>query len=239
MRSRALLIVVVVAVAFMAFGCAGNRMAQAKLMRMARTPQPEPDYRVGPPDQLNVEVKGYPEYSRSMIVRPDGKITVPSVGDIYVQGLTMPEITAAVTEALMKELSQPNVTISVAMATSKAVYVLGEVKMPGSQPYYGEMKLVDAIGAAKGLSFYGDMARITVTRESLDKPEVILVDLRKLVDKGAAEQNIVLKDGDIISVPPTPLAKVGYAMDQLLFPFRGILSGLSTYGGVKSAFANP
>ena len=64
MRSRALLMVVVIAVAFMAFGCAGNKMAQAKLMRMARTPYVEPDYRVAPPDQLNVEVKGYPEYSR-------------------------------------------------------------------------------------------------------------------------------------------------------------------------------
>ena len=235
MRSRALMLVVVVAVAFLAFGCAGDRVAQARLMKMARTPYVEPDYRVGPPDQIIVEVKGYPEYSRTMIVRPDGKVTVPSVGDIYVEKMTMPEITAAVTEALKKELSQPIVTVSVQMATSKAIYVLGEVKSPGSQPYYGDMNLVDAIGAAKGFNFYGDMAKITVTRESLDKPEVILVDLKKLIYKGAAEQNIVLHDGDIIYVPPTPFAKVGYAFDQLLYPFRSLLSGLVTYGGVKTA----
>ena len=235
MRARALLLLVVVALVFSACGCANQKVMQARLMQMAKTHTAEAEYRVGPPDQLVVEVKGYPEYSRNVIVRPDGKITVPSVGDIMVQGLTVPEITAAVTEGLKKELSQPNVTVTLAVAASKAVYVLGEVKTPGLKPYYGDMKLVDAIALAGGLSLYGDWEKVSLTRESLDKPEVYIIDLKKLVESGSAEQNLVLRDGDIIHVPPTPFAKVGYAFDQMLFPFRSLLSGLVTYGGVRTA----
>jgi len=236
MRSRTITIVLLVAVGFFAFGCANTRAMNAKLMQLARAPQVEAEYRVAPPDQLTVEVKGYPEYSRNVIVRPDGKITVPSVGDIYVQGSTMPEITAKVTEGLTKELAQPNVTVSLVMASSKAVYVLGEVGKPGLQPYYGDMKLVDAIAAAQGVGFYGDMTKITLTRESLDgTPTILSINLKTLIDKGTAEQNVVLHEGDIIYVPPTGFAKVGYAFDQILFPFRSILGGLVTYGGVKRA----
>jgi len=95
---------------------------------------------------------------------------------------------------------------------------------------------VDAVGSAGGFTLYADIGAVTVTRESLDKPEVIKLNLRKLVYNGAAEQNLSLKEGDIVYVPPTGLAKVGYAMDQLLFPFRSILSGIATYGGIRSGF---
>ena len=235
MRSRTM-IFLLVTVAFFAFGCANTRAMNTKLMQLAHAPQEEAEYLVAPPDQLTIEVKGYPEYSRNVIVRPDGKITVPSVGDVHVQGLTMPEVTAKVTEGLTKELAQPNVTVSLVMAASKAVYVLGEVKRPGLQPYYGDMKIVDAIASAQGISFYGDMTQIRLTRESIDgAPTILTVNLKMLINKGAGEENVILREGDIIFVPPTPFAKVGYAFDQILFPFRSMLGGLVTYGGVKSA----
>jgi polysaccharide export outer membrane protein len=185
-----------------------------------------------------IEVKGYPEYTRTQVVRPDGKITVPSVGDIYVQGLTIPEINVAVTEGLKKELSQPSINVQLVASTSKAIYVLGEVRFPGLRPYFGDMRLIDAIASAQGVTFNGDWHKVLLTRESLDHPQLLMIDLRKLVDKGAAEENVVLEDGDIIYVTPTVFAKVGYAFDQLLLPFRSILGGLVTYGGVRTATSN-
>jgi polysaccharide export outer membrane protein len=237
MRSQTLVILAALLAIVMVCGCSGkNKVLNAKLRQMARNPEQLPEYRVAAPDQLSIEVKGYPEYSRSVIVRPDGKITVPSVGDIAVQGLTTPEITAAVTEGLKKELSQPSVTVSVIASTSKAVYVWGEVRTPGSKPYFGDMTLADAIGTSGDVSLYADWTKVIITRGNIDNPEILKINLKKLVLEGKAEQNVVLKEGDIIYVPPTPLAKAGYAMDQLLFPFRSVLSGLVTYGGVKSAF---
>lgn len=237
MRSKTLVMLAAVLAVVMVCGCSGkNKVLTAKLRQMARNPEQLPEYRVAAPDQLSVEVKGYPEYSRAVVVRPDGKITIPSVGDIMVQGLTTPEITAAVTEGLKKELSQPSVTVSVVASTSKAVYVWGEVRTPGSKPYFGDMTLADAIGASGDITLYGDWTKVKITRGTLDNTDVLEVNLKKLVLAGNAEQNVVLKEGDIIYVPPTGFAKVGYAMDQVLFPFRSILSGLVTYGGVRSAF---
>jgi polysaccharide export outer membrane protein len=237
MRSCVLLLVLVVAIVASSVGCATSTAAdRAKLLALAQEPKTEANYSVAPPDQLNIEVKGYPEYTRTVIVRPDGKITVPSIGDIYVQGLTMPEITSAVVDGLTKELASPNVTVSLVAASSKAIYVLGEVKSPGSLPYYGDMTLVDAIGSAKGLSFYGDMTNIRLTRLGPDGAQTIVcINLKKLIDDGSPEENVVLREGDIIYVSPTPFAKVGYAFDQVLYPFRSILSGMVTYGGVKNA----
>ena len=234
MRSRILILVAAAAVAFTLCGCQTTAM-NSKLMKMARNPTPEPEYKVAPPDQILIEVKGYPEYTRTQAVRPDGKITVPSVGDIYVQGLSIPEINVAVTEGLKKELSLPSINVQLVASTSKAIYVLGEVRSPGLRPYFGDMRLIDAIASAQGLTFNGDWHKVTLARGSLDHPQVLTIDLRKLVDKGAAEQNVVLEDGDIIYVTPTAFAKVGYAFDQLLLPFRSILSGLVTYGGVRTA----
>jgi len=233
------LLLVVVSIAFLSVGCATNKALNAELKRMARNPEPVPEYRIAPPDQLNIEVRGYPEFSRTETVRPDGKVTLPSVGDVRVQGLTVPEATNLIAEGLKTELAKPQVTVVVAAANSKAVYVLGEVRRPGLHAFFGDMTLVDAIAQSEGLSYYADSAKVTLTRESLDNPLVYKINLRQLINKGAAEQNMILKDGDIIYVPPTPLAKIGYAMDQLFFPFRSILSGIVTYGGVRSAFNQP
>lgn len=236
---RRLILVAMVSLAVLGtLGCASSsqRALQAKLIQMARNPVVPPDYKIAPPDLLSVEVKGYPEYSRQVTVRPDGKITVSSVGDIYVQGLTTLEAAAKIQEALLEELSAPNVTLTLLVANSKAVYVSGEVRRPGRQPYSGDMTLLDALGSAGSLTLYANAGKITITRADLENPEVLTIDLRKLVYKGAAEQNVILQEGDIIYVPPTGLAKAGYAMDQLLFPFRSILSGLVTYGSVRNAF---
>ncbi len=241
MHSGRLVIVAALAAALCAAGCAAgtypsNRALQAKLMTMARNPEVEAEYQIAPPDALGIEVKGYPEYSRQVTVRPDGRITVYSIGDISVQGLTTLEAAEVIRQELLKELSQPSVTVTLLSASSKAVYVFGEVRSQARQPYYGDMTLLDAIGSAGGVTLYADAGKVTITRGSIDKPEVLVASLRKLVYKGQEEQNIVLQEGDIIYVPPTGFAKVGYAMNQLLFPFRAVLSGIITYSQTEEAF---
>lgn len=243
MRKRGMLLVTLVLVAALAAGCANGketRLMNAKLMQLAKAPPTEPEYRVAPPDRLSVEVRGYPEYTREVLVRPDGKITLPGTGDIEVQGLTVPEINKVVTDKLSAELTQPNVTITLVSAASKAVYVLGEVRRPGLYPYYGDMTAIDAIGAAGGFTFYAEPKKVRITREGLQSPprDVLVLNFKALVLDGNAEQNVSLSEGDIVYVPPTPFAKVGYAVDQLLYPFRSVLGGLITYGQVDRAVNN-
>ncbi len=241
MRAGRLMIVLALAAALCAGGCAtgtyeSKKALQARLLTMAKNPPIEDEYKIGPPDALGIEVKGYPEYSRQVTVRPDGRITVSSIGDVYVQDLTTLEAAEAIRTELLKELSQPTVTVTLLVANSKAVHVMGEVRRPGRQPYFGDMTIVDSIGAAGGITLNADIGVITITRASLDKPDVLVINLRKLVYKGHEEQNIILEEGDIIHVPPTGFAKVGYAMNQLLFPFRATLGAIVTYSQTEEAF---
>ncbi len=238
MRFRAFMAVLVVAAVFLGTTgcCEQNKAMQVKLLQIARSPHPESEYVVAPPDELSIEVKGYPEYTRTVTVRPDGKITVPGMGDLMVQGQTIPAITSAITEGVSKELAQPVVTVTLVAARSKAIYVLGEVRRPGIFPYYGDMNLIDGVASAGGTTLFANERKVRLTRASLDQPSLYKINLVKLYKEGAAEQNMVLRDGDIVYVPPTPWAKVGYAVNQLLFPFTSILSGFVVYGGVKSSF---
>jgi polysaccharide export outer membrane protein len=234
------MMVLVLAAALCAGGCqtgtySSQKALQARLLTMAKNPPVEDEYEIAPPDTLSIEVKGYPEYSRQVTVRPDGRITVSSIGDVDVQGLTTLEAAEAIRTELLKELSQPTVTVTLLVANSKAIHVMGEVRRPGRQPYFGDMTLVDAIGSAGGITLNADVGVITITRASLQEPDVLVINLRKLVYKGQEEQNIVLEEGDIIHVPPTAFAKVGYAMNQLLFPFRAVLGTMVTYHQVDEA----
>jgi polysaccharide biosynthesis/export protein len=240
MRLHALVVVLVVAAVMLGTtGCCTQTSAmRAKLLQIARNPHAEGEYLVAPPDELSVEVKGYPEYTRTVTVRPDGKITVPGMGDLAVQGMTIPAITSAITEGVSKELAQPIVTVTLVAARSKAIYVLGEVRRPGIFPYYGDMNLIDGIASASGPTLFANERKVRLTRASLDQPSLYKIDLVKLYKEGAAEQNMVLRDGDIIYVPPTVFAKIGYAVNQVLFPFTSVLSGFVVYGGVQSSFNN-
>lgn len=137
MRFRSVVLVVTVLAVVFACGCGESKSKRAmntKLTQLARTSQVEAEYIVAPPDELSIEVKGYPEYTRNVVVRPDGKITVPGMGDLCVQGKTIPAITSEVTEGISKELSQPVVTVTLVAARSKAIYVLGEVRRPVCSP---------------------------------------------------------------------------------------------------------
>ena len=191
MRPRTLAVVVALAVMASGLcGCAGDQQMQTRIKQMARQQLATEDYQVAPPDELTIEVRGEPELSRTVIVRPDGKVTVPTVGDMYVQGKTIPEIDAEMTEALSKELAAPNVTVTLVAARSKAIYVLGEVRRAGMQPYFGDMTLIDAIGAAGGLTLYANAGAVKVTRPAMDNPDVYNVNIRYLVYKGEAAYNL-------------------------------------------------
>lgn len=238
MRLRTGVAILVVA-AVLAGGCARTDPAlRAKLITMARNPIPDEEYRIAPPDSLTINVKDYADYSGPVMVRPDGKITVTAVGDVQVQGMTTLEAAESIRQELLKELEAPIVTVTLNSANSKAVYVLGEVARQGAQRYFGDMNVIDAIASAGGYTQNANIRVVSVTRASLDHSEMFRINLRKLILDGAAEQNMVLKEGDIVYVPPTGLAKVGYGMNQLFFPFRAVVGGLATYGSAKNAFDN-
>ena len=158
------------------------------------------DYVIGVEDVLNVVVWKEPELSMSLSVRPDGKITVPLVGDIAAAGSTPEELSAALREKLAVYIREPVVSVIVQAINKFKIYVLGEVGQQGEINLTRKTRVLQAIAIAGGLSQFADKSDIILIRE-IDGAEMrIPIDYKKLIKGTETGQNIYVKPGDTILV---------------------------------------
>jgi polysaccharide export outer membrane protein len=198
------------------------------------TPAPPPKagsyaaYRVGAPDALTVTILPDPVIRNEVVVRPDGMISVELIGDVPAGGRTVEEIAADVENRIARYKRDAKVTVAVEEAQSTAITVLGEVRTQQSFPLQKETRVAEAMGQVGGVSGWGFAAasRIRVIRSEGGETAVYEVDL-KAIQKGDLRTNIVLMRGDIVYVPSTAWAKVGYVIQAMLFPFQPFL-GIAT-----------
>lgn len=158
-------------------------------------------YIIGPSDVLDVNVWKEPDVSRTVPVRPDGKISLPLLNDVQAAGLTPMQLQAVVTEGLKKFISNPQVTIIVTQINSQRIYVLGEVPHPGTFAMLPHMTVLQALASAGGLSQFAKMNGIYVLRNENGRQVTYPFRYKDVVRGRSAEQNIVLKAGDTIVVP--------------------------------------
>src|SRR5581483_8752105 len=124
----------------------------------------EPDYRVGAGDSIAISVWKEPEVSGVVSVRPDGKISLALLNDLYVDGMTPMEIQKLVTEKLTPYITNPNVTVTVKEIRSRRVYVLGEVGRPGSYQVLQPTTILQMLTEAGGLKPYAKAKSIYLLR---------------------------------------------------------------------------
>jgi polysaccharide export outer membrane protein len=197
------------------------------------TPPPlgQPDaYRVGAPDQLRVKILPEPVIDDSIVVRPDGKITVELIGDVQAAGRTTDEIAREVEQRVKRYKRGAQATVSIVAAASSTVTVLGEVRRPGTIPLTKQTRIAEALGTSAGMTSFANLDAITVVRSSGKKVRVIPVDFAA-IRAGDLSTNITVHGGDIIYVPPTAWAKVGYAIQAVLFPLQPLLGVANSVGG--------
>jgi polysaccharide export outer membrane protein len=157
-------------------------------------------YVIGPSDVLTVTVWKEPTLSGSILVRPDGMITVPLVGDVQAAGLTPLQLADQIAEKLKKYVQAPNVSVVVGEIHSKVIYLLGEVGKRGPVEMTSGMTLLDAIAAAGGVTDYANVKKIYILRDHAGKHERIPVHYKEAL-KGNSEFNLILEPGDTIVVP--------------------------------------
>ncbi len=157
------------------------------------------DYTIGIEDILRISVWGEPGINLAVRVRPDGKITVPLVNDIRVEGLTPEQVRREVTTRLTGFIRDPNVTVVVEEINSFRVFVLGEVNRQGPVNFYRPTRLLQAISAAGGLTQYSKK-EITLLREENGAEQRIRVDYKRLVSGEPEQKNFYLKPGDTLLV---------------------------------------
>jgi polysaccharide biosynthesis/export protein len=159
------------------------------------------DYVIGPDDVLDVSVWKEQELTRSLQVRPDGKISMPLLGDVQAAGLTPGQLGQSVSEKLKKYLTAPQVTVILTQINSQRVYVTGEVTRPGAYPVLPGMTILQAITSAGGLTQFANGKKIFLMREENHIQTKHPFSYKEVLDGRKAEENLPVKAGDTIVVP--------------------------------------
>jgi polysaccharide export outer membrane protein len=162
-----------------------------------------PDYIMGPEDVLEITVWKNADLSKQVQVRPDGRISLPLIGDVSAVGRTAAQLTEEISARLKSYMENPTVSILVKEVNSYQIYVLGEVNAPGKYPLKSKTTLLQAITIAHGFTQVAARNKIVVFRfgkdgEGLNKIKASYDDI---VLRDGSDQNIELKPGDQIVVP--------------------------------------
>jgi polysaccharide export outer membrane protein len=157
-------------------------------------------YVIGPSDVLTVTVWKEPTLSGTILVRPDGMISLALLGDVQASGMTPTQLSEQISGKLKKYIQEPNVSVLISAIHSKVVYLLGEVTKPGPVEMTPGMTLLSAVSSAQGLTNYASQKKIYILRNEGGSQQKIPVNYKGAL-KGDGAFNLVLKPGDTIVVP--------------------------------------
>jgi polysaccharide export outer membrane protein len=181
----------------------GNSDQQASTAPKAAETSPkapaDSGYKIGPQDVLQIDVWKEPEITRSIPVRPDGKISLPLLNDIQAAGLTAMELATNIREGLEKYLNNPQVTVIVTQINSQRVFVTGEVARSGAMPLLPGMTALQALSSAGGFTQFARTKSIYILRNQNGKQDKIPYAYKDVL-KGKKE-DVALQPGDVIVVP--------------------------------------
>ena len=158
------------------------------------------DYKIGPDDALKISVWKEPDLTEALPVRPDGKISMPLLGDVVAAGLTPGELGSSITDKLKKYIADPRVTVVVTAMNSRRIFVTGEVVHTGAMPLLPHMTVLQALSAA-GFTQFANVKGIYVLRNQGGQQTKIPFNYKEVVKGRHAEQNIALIPGDTVVVP--------------------------------------
>lgn len=162
----------------------------------------EPSYLLGPEDVLKVSVWKDEQLTQEMVVRPDGMISFPLIGEVMAAGRMVEDVRLEITKRLMKYLPTPNVTVTVLKVQSYRIYVLGRVLKPGEYQAGHHTDVLQALSMAGGLTPYAAENDIKIIRRQQGGEELVFPFRYGDARKGKElHQNIVLQRGDVVMVP--------------------------------------
>ena len=210
-------------------GCAGKKQVEAntKINNWLATQSVQGApvvYEVQPPDVIKVVAPKISEIDgQEVSVRPDGKVDFNLIGEVYVAGKTPEQIAEEIRRVAARYYDPENLDVSVQITEfkSKMIYIFGQVEDPGPKPYTGRDTILHVLADAR-LNERAWPQRIVIVRPH-DDPTVkqkVTVDLKEMYETGQTSHNFLLENGDVVYVPPSPMAVLGITFNKLLFPIR-------------------
>jgi len=159
------------------------------------------DYLIGPEDVIEVFVWKEPDVSRVVLVRPDGKISLPLIGDIKAEGLSPKALAEELKRAFSEYIEAPEVSVIVNEVNSPKIYVMGKVNSPGVFPLRSEITVLQAITLAGGFAEWAKKSKIIILRKIGEKDKRIVVNIDRVIDGKRGAEDVRLQPGDRIIVP--------------------------------------
>lgn len=196
MRVKLLLLVA----ALFVVSCGGTQGTMMNPADLA-APSSSTPFAVNYGDVLDITVWGNEEMNRRVVVRADGNISYPFVGDVKVAGMTVPQITTTLSRMLNDYIPNAQVTVSLYESRSNVIYVVGKVQRPGNFPIYGPTTPTQALAMAGGITPFANASGIYIVRTLKDGRQKSYPFNYNRVAAGKTDQNIMLQPGDTVVVP--------------------------------------
>jgi polysaccharide export outer membrane protein len=197
----ALLLAATAAQAQTPVGTSGTAPAPTLPRAAAPAAATTPDYRLASGDKLRIEVYKDAQLSQSLQIRPDGKITLPLVGDVPAAGRTSVELRDAIAKSLQEYMTDPTVTVIVTETTPQVIFVTGEVNKPGSYSLMnGQMSIIQAIAMAGGLTEFANKKDIRILRKNSRGVETLRFNYKEVLDDETRREPLQLLPGDTVIV---------------------------------------
>ena len=174
------------------------------------------EYYMRPGDELNIVVTQQQDLGNSstnqspFVVRPDGNVSFPLVGEIHAEGMTVSQFTDVLQQGLARYIVDPDVSVNISKLGRVRVYVFGEVKKPGAVELEKGHTVIDAIGAAQGFTRDTAKKKIFLIHQAQPK-SLIPINLNNMLKTGDMSQNVTLREGDILYL--TKNHRIDFARD--------------------------
>jgi polysaccharide export outer membrane protein len=162
---------------------------------------PPADYVIGPEDVLSIVFWREKDLSNDVIVRPDGRISIPLLNDVVAAGMTPDELNKKLIEQARRYLEDPSVTVVVKAINSRKVFVTGNVAKPGAYALLAPTTVLQLISMTGGLLEYADAKNILIMRTENGKPRNYRFNYKEVLKQKNLNQNIELKPNDTVIIP--------------------------------------
>ncbi|HXE64415.1 MAG TPA: polysaccharide biosynthesis/export family protein [Bryobacteraceae bacterium] len=168
-----------------------------------------PQYRLQCSDVLDIQYRYTPEFNQQATIRPDGRITVSGMGDVMAAGLTLQQITAAITDLSGQRLKDPQLTVLLKEFQKPYIFVGGEVANPGRFELRGDLTAIEAVSLAGGFKPSAKHSEVLLVRKGDGEHiQTSVLDLKALIGHKTMNEDTALKPGDMLYIPQNTLSKI-------------------------------
>ena len=200
-KSKFNLLCILICIIFILPACNHKSVKDSGSNAGSKPSQSDTAFIIGPADLLDIVVIKEPDLSKTVLVRPDGKILLPLVNEVQAAGKTPVQLQADLVQAFSKFYEQVTVTVLVKEINSYKFSITGKVKNPGTYKMSADTTLLEAISLAGGFAEFASTNNIKIFRKGSENSKPVRIKYSKIVSGKDPSQNIIIKPGDTIIVP--------------------------------------